>query len=782
MTDQSGWTQPANSARLAVPGSALRGTLDLTGLWRFAPDAFDDGEKMGYPAAGLDTRRWREVNVPCTFDDCLPQLAAYEGMGWFRRTLDMLPEWMHQHVVLRFEGVNYNAKVWVNGQLAGEHHGGFVRFELPVTDLLQPGHNLIVVRADNTRRHGELPGMERGWRPYGGILREVALDCRPLVRIESPVIIARADGSFDARLVVRNDTREASEVSPVFTLLGEGGQAFTVVRSEGKIVPALGGQTFELHGCAGSITPWSPEHPALYRAGISIQSDEVQIFTGFRTIERHGAQLLLNGQPIHLQGFNRHEDSPRIGPIPDLQQVERDLRHMKQLGANFVRLCHYPHHPSELDLCDRLGLLVMGEIPLYWWNGEAEGGSPAEVKLAAAQTMLGEMISRDANHPSIIIWSVSNETHEQQAEVAAGNATLVEHAHRLDPARLAAHVSDHWPNTPHFEQDDVLCLNAYPTWSGRGWQSNPGYNLDESTRWWNEHLEALHAAHPDRPMLITEFGYPALYGVFDNALGEDMQVRQLEAEVAALNKPYVCGKTIWCYADHPWPEEPFINSMTCSPFGIVTRDRRPKRAVETVRAIFHAPRPSQPEDPLENWPVQMIRPHLRNIPVVPFPAGYAVRPLRRNEGGLWEDIWRDAEPFMKIENGLFEKEFGDDPAAIERRCFIITASDGTAVGTISAWYARDIKGLDYGRIHWVATRKAYQGRGIMRAGLSYALGQLAQWHERAVLGTSTGRVAAIKLYLDYGFVPDLTEPRAREAWTAFRKRLNHAALQILDEE
>jgi GNAT superfamily N-acetyltransferase len=347
---------------------------------------------------------------------------------------------------------------------------------------------------------------------------------------------------------------------------------------------------------------------------------------------------------------------------------------------------------------------------------------------------------------------------------------------------LATHVSDHWPSAPHFEQDDVLCLNAYPTWSGRGWKSDPQYDPAESTRWWNEHLEALHARYPERPILITEFGYPALYGVFDNALGEGMQVRQLQAEAVAFDKPYVCGKTIWCYADHPWPEEPFVNYMTNSPFGIVTRDRRPKQAVEAVRAIFHAgPRSPQQDDPLENWPVQMIRPHLRDIPDVPFPAGYSMRPLRRNEGGLWEDIWRDAEPFMKIENGLFEREFGDDPAAIERRCYIITAPDGIAVGTISSWYARDIKGKDYGRIHWVATRKAYQGRGIMRAGLSYALRQIAQWHERAVLGTSTGRIAAIKLYLDYGFLPDLDEPRAREAWTAFRQKLNHPALKMLDE-
>jgi GNAT superfamily N-acetyltransferase len=814
----------------------------------------------------------------------LPQLASYEGMGWFRRSFTLPADWTGQHLALRLEGVNYNAAVWVNGQFAGAHEGGFLRFELPVSALVVPGENVIVLRADNTRRHGEVPGKERGWRPYGGILREVTLVCRPLLRLEQPAVTAHADGTFRARVVVKNDTeqeqwvtvrlgitpfntavageqtppslpwvrggedrspllakeglgevrastppnlpfaRGGEDQSPLLTKEGDGLRPLGEVQdqphltspyqgeeptppdlplargaedqrsylSKGEVVPARGECGFEFEGMAGGATPWMPEQPALYTATFELQADEMRdalpVTIGFRTVEARGAQLLLNGQPIRLRGFNRHEDSPRTGMATDLQQVERDLRHMKQLGANFVRLCHYPHHPGELDLCDRLGLLVMGEIPLYWWNGTADvdagaadGERMATAKLDAAKRQLGEMIARDINHPCIIFWSVSNETHEQRPEVSAGNAALVEHARKLDGTRLVTHVSDHWPATPHFENDDVMCVNGYPTWSGRSWKSNPDYDVNESTRWWDERLAALHALFPDRPILISEFGYPTLYGVFGNALGEDTQVAALQAEAQAFDKPYVCGMTIWCYADHPWPEEPFVNSITTSPFGVVTRDRRSKRACETVRQLFNAPARTPYKDSPDNVEVRMFRPHLRDIPEVPFPEGYGVRPLRLNEGGLWEDIWRDAEPFFKIEHGLFHKEFGDDPAAVERRCYIITAPDSTAAGTISSWYARDINGQDYGRIHWVATRKAYQGRGIMRAGLSYALRQMAQWHERAVLDTSIGRVAAIKLYLDFGFLPDLDKPGAREAWLAFRRKLNHPALAVLDE-
>ncbi len=204
---------------------------------------------------------------------------------------------------------------------------------------------------------------------------------------------------------------------------------------------------------------------------------------GFRRIEAGEGGLLLNGRPVFLTGFNRHEDSPCTGMAPDLGIVRRDLEDMVRLGANFVRLCHYPHDPRELDLCDELGLLAMAEIPLYWWNGLEEGEEACARKLAAAERQLTNMIRRDVNHPSVILWSVSNETQEQRAEVAAGNAELVRLAKRLDPSRLAVHVSDHWREHPHFEADDVLCVNAYPSWAGQ-WKTPPEKAARSGARGW----------------------------------------------------------------------------------------------------------------------------------------------------------------------------------------------------------------------------------------------------------------------------------------------------------
>ena len=149
---------------------------------------------------------------------------------------------------------------------------------------------------------------------------------------------------------------------------------------------------------------------------------------GFRHIKATPQGLILNGQPIFLTGFNRHEDSPHTAMAADLATTRRDLEWMKEAGANFVRLCHYPHHPAELDLCDELGLLAFEEIPLYFWNDSNEGQQTQAQRAESAAFQLERLICRDYNHPSVIFWSVSNETSDDVAEVAEGNRALIRRA------------------------------------------------------------------------------------------------------------------------------------------------------------------------------------------------------------------------------------------------------------------------------------------------------------------------------------------------------------------
>lgn len=177
-------------------------------------------------------------------------------------------------------------------------------------------------------------------------------------------------------------------------------------------------------------------------------------------------------------------------------------------------------------------------------------------------------------------------------------------------------------------------------------------------------------------------------------------------------------------------------------------------------------------------PVAMSRPHLRAIPEFPFPAGYGIRALLLEEGPLWTEIQRDTEHLLPITDRTFDEQFGDDREAIPQRCFVLVREDGHAVGAISAWYGRDAGGA-FGRIHWFAIRPAFQGRGLARPALSYALQRLAQWHQRAWHTTSSSRLPALKLYLDYGFLPDFDQPRALEAWRQVQAHLAHPALEAI---
>ena len=201
------------------------------------------------------------------------------------------------------------------------------------------------------------------------------------------------------------------------------------------------------------------------------------------------------------------------------------------------------------------------------------------------------------------------------------------------------------------------------------------------------------------------------------------------------------------------------------------------RATNAFRII----RPASAEQPAGGWPIHMIRPDMKNIPQVPFPEGFGIRTMKRDEPWLWTDIHRDAEPHGgNIRDDLFASQFGTDPGDIETRCLFITDPDGEAVGTISAWYDPDFRGEMYGRIHWVAVRHAYQRRGLAKAALSYAMSQLAEWHDKCYLDTGSGRLVAIRMYLGFGFVPYMEVPNAHEGWSAVRANLDHPVLEKLD--
>lgn len=162
--------------------------------------------------------------------------------------------------------------------------------------------------------------------------------------------------------------------------------------------------------------------------------------------------------------------------------------------------------------------------------------------------------------------------------------------------------------------------------------------------------------------------------------------------------------------------------------------------------------------------VLMVRDHLDHLPDWPFPEGFGMRPIQPGEEAVWIDIQRDAEPYFDTADDLFDREFGYDPRAAWERVFFVTDPDGYAVGTMGAWYNRTFRGENYGRIHWVSIRRAFQGLGLARASLAGALRFLARHHPKAYLSTQAKRLPAIAIYLDAGFLPCITTATDRIAW------------------
>jgi beta-galactosidase/beta-glucuronidase len=592
-----------------LPDDALaeRVTLDLSGPWSFLADRKNEGVAAGYFAKTLDTSSWRPVTVPVAFDQCGADMDRYTGVGWYRRIIDIPEAMRSRRVVLQFQGINYNATVWVNGKQVGENHDAFLPFEIPVSDAIRYGEkNLIAVRVDNIRQRGQFPLFE-GWQGQGGFLREAALVAGDPLYITQVAIQAEphaAGGRLTLKASVSNQRSASARIQLRAELEDGSGRNVGLFRSSSAELKSGDWGELEINAVVADAKPWSPEQPVLYQARVYLlatdqPADAVMVRFGFRKVEIRDARICLNGKPVFLMGFNRHEDSPRTGMAVDLQQARADFTDMKQIGCNYVRFCHYPHHPGELDLCDELGLLVMIESSMNTWghvdHPDPNGGFALTPKDAPrvvenGKRTLRKMIQRDRNHPSIILCSVGNESVEDHPDVVAGNSELIEYGRGLDPTRLWTHVSNSY-RMRGFEafcrSDDVITINCYPTLDipVNVNETTLREKFPQSTRFMQELPETLHRLFPDKPILIGEFGFP---GGDSGPQGAEIQAVATEAEFKGLTAPYVSGAALWCYARHPWPTAArYGDNQLMSPYGYVSRDRKSRfPALKVVERMY----------------------------------------------------------------------------------------------------------------------------------------------------------------------------------------------------
>lgn len=566
--------------------SPPRERIPLDGEWQFQMDHADLGEKDGWHLPAQDHTAWGRVAVPRAWDLYETALWGYEGLGWYVRELPGELARPDRVQILRFERVNYHTKVWLNGELLGENRDGWMPFEFDVTGRLHPDRsNRLVLRVDNRPRPEWLPGGTRiEWIQYGGILGPVTLENRADTHVADLTLVAL---SPEVRCSVTITSRVEQSVQ--LHLRVDGVEAVTnlTVRPGILTTPPL---ILKLNNPRW----WSPQTPHLYLLEVELRSgdavlDRLAARFGLRRIEVAGRQILLNGEPIHLRGVNRYDEYAPYGPNPPRSLVVEDLQAMRRAGVNAVRV-HYPQSPELIALYDELGFLLIEELPINWWQLHPHGAGTSENDiLEPALATLERMIRRDKNHPCLVIWSMANESPTDTPLGIRTMRTLIRRTRELDPTRLVTFVASHGDLRRHvaFAEADLVGANVYAGTLHAPIANRLAEVEDRVYRATREYLREAARAFPDKPLVVTEFGTKGVRGLRGDALfTEDLQAECIRATWRAIRENAdVAGGLLWCWADY-YHRRDFIEYAAFGPYGVVTVDRKPKRALEVLTELF----------------------------------------------------------------------------------------------------------------------------------------------------------------------------------------------------
>jgi beta-glucuronidase len=512
-----------------MPG---RETQSLNGDWCFTIDPMREGlrqrwfahddqpvEKWAVPR-DYDSGTWQTVPVPGCWTMQRDEWRHYEGAAWYSRSFHADPRQDGSRLLLRVGAANERARVFLNGAFCGLHLGGSTPFFADLTPHLRAGGNRLMIEVDNTRRADAVPMNHFDWFNHGGLHRDVELVAVPAVCITRLFLRLTDSGiAVDVALSAETDGTAQLEIPGL-------GQAE---------IPVRAGQGTTVLDWSPDL--WSPRTPRLYDVTVHFGADHVTDRVGFRRIERHGTEVTLNGKPLALRGLCVHEDDRNTGRCTSEEDVRKRFADLRAMGANVARLSHYPHHEMVARIADEEGMLLWAEIPVYW----AIAFDNAQT-YENAQNQLIELIRRDANRASVILWGVGNENADTEARLAFMRG-LAQAARAEDPSRLIAAACLINRETFRIEDRltehlDIIGLNEYFGWYESGF----------------ERLERLLAnSTPDRPVVISETGAeaaPGLHGPESQLFTEERQALVLTRQVEiAASARYVAGVFVWLLYD-----------------------------------------------------------------------------------------------------------------------------------------------------------------------------------------------------------------------------------------
>jgi beta-galactosidase len=542
---------PKKAGRAATPEARATEPISLDGEWLFRTDPENAGEKQNWQTGNAASTDWRTVTVPHTWQ-IEAALAEYRGVAWYRRVFDTPRAAAASGVRIEFEAVFHSARVWVNGKLAGEHlRKPYTAFYCDLGGLLTGDRpNVVVVRVDNAFDEHMLPrGRSSDWAHDGGIYRPVTLLVTPEAFVERVDVDAVPDlATGDAQLEIAVFARKGGErpwhgnislrVIDEATGLGEFEQADAGTLS----MRARGDGMAKLAASLKKAKLWHFDRPSLYRLEVTMGGHVFATKFGVRKFEVKDAAFYLNGERVRLMGVERMAGSnPSFGMAEPAEWIAHDHDDLKHLNCVFTRV-HWQQDRRVLDYCDRHGILIQSEVPTWGPNTfKGMGEEPDADILENGKEQLREMIARDRNHPSICSWGLCNEIGGQNPPAYNFAKHMLEESKRLDPRRLCSYASHSLRSTPGNDvsglMDFIECNEYFGSWYPGG-AAEVGRNLDE-----------IHAAFPDKPIVISEYGYCACTA--DRPEGDERRREILRThDVVFRDRDYVAGLIFFCYNDY----------------------------------------------------------------------------------------------------------------------------------------------------------------------------------------------------------------------------------------
>jgi len=578
--------------------TASRERKRLDGLWRFALDPDGEGRDAGWYRGPLPGRQL--MAVPASFNDVTADATVHDYFGdvWYQTVARVPRGWAGERIVLNFESATHRAVVWVGEHQAVEHEGGYTPFEADLTDLVAPGEEVrITVVVNNTLSFRSIPPgvieetasgrKQRYWHDffnYAGIHRSVWLCSTPRTYVSDITVVTGLDGT-------------TGTVGYAVETGGGAGDITVVLRdADGAEVATGSGASGTLE--VADVHPWAPGDGYLYDLEVTLlddggASDSYHLKVGVRTVEVRGTQFLLNGEPFYFKGFGMHEDHAVIGKAHNDAHLVNDFELLRWVGANSFRTSHYPYSEDWLELADREGVVVIDETAAVGLNMGIGGGifggqgyttfSPETVNDATREVhaqAIRELIARDKNHPSVVLWSIANEPESETEAAEDYFRPLFDVARQADPTRPVGFVNVML--APHgkcrvSQFGDVLMLNRY-----YGWYVDTG-DLEAAAKNFRAELDAW--AGDGKPIIITEYGadtYPGQHDVVPQPWSEEYQVAYLDMNHAVFDSvDAVVGEHVWNFADFATTSG--IMRVGGNKKGAFTRDRRPKAAAHALR-------------------------------------------------------------------------------------------------------------------------------------------------------------------------------------------------------